>query len=74
MWAANPELTAAEVAQILKDTAANRGVWGPELGYGVVDVAAAVANAAGAPLPAASVKAAARHPSSTKRLSSRRGR
>jgi subtilisin family serine protease len=51
VWAANPSLTAQQVAQILKETASGNGRWTPELGYGVVDVAAAVARAqAGGPL------------------------
>ena len=41
-----PSLTARQVAQILKDTASGHGVWTPELGFGVIDVAAAVARAA----------------------------
>jgi subtilisin family serine protease len=45
VWAANPALTAQQVAQILKETAAGGGRWTPELGFGVVDVAAAVARA-----------------------------
>jgi subtilisin family serine protease len=50
VWAANPSLTAQQVAQILKQTASGGGRWSPELGFGVIDVAAAVARAqAGAP-------------------------
>jgi len=45
VWAANPELRADEVASILEQTASGGGVWTPELGYGVLDVAAAVARA-----------------------------
>jgi subtilisin family serine protease len=45
VWAANPSLTAQQVAQILKQTASGRGQWTPELGFGVVDVAAAVIRA-----------------------------
>jgi subtilisin family serine protease len=47
VWAANPELTAQQVAGILKSTASGRGRWNPQLGYGVIDVAAAVATARG---------------------------
>jgi subtilisin family serine protease len=51
VWAANPALTAAQVAQILKETASGNGRWTPELGFGIVDVAAAVARAqAGGPV------------------------
>jgi subtilisin family serine protease len=50
VWAANPALTAQQVAQILKETASAGGRWTPELGFGVIDVAAAVARAqAGTP-------------------------
>jgi subtilisin family serine protease len=45
VWAANPALTAAQVAQILKETASGGGRWNRDLGYGVVDVAAAVQRA-----------------------------
>jgi subtilisin family serine protease len=45
VWAANPQLTAPEVAQILKETATGAGRWTPDLGFGVIDVAAAVARA-----------------------------
>jgi len=45
VWAANPALTAQQVAQILKQTASGDGRWTPQLGFGVVDVAAAVALA-----------------------------
>jgi subtilisin family serine protease len=45
VWAANPSLTAQQVAQILKETATGAGRWTPELGWGVIDVAAAVARA-----------------------------
>jgi subtilisin family serine protease len=47
VWAANPALTAQEVAGILKATASGGGKWTPGLGYGVIDVAAAVAAASG---------------------------
>src|SRR5207244_6119211 len=47
VWAANPTLTAAQVAETLEETASGLGNWTPELGYGVIDVAAAVARASG---------------------------
>jgi serine protease len=47
VWAANPQLTAQQVAQILKQTASGQGRWTPDLGFGVIDVAAAVALAQG---------------------------
>jgi subtilisin family serine protease len=45
VWAANPDLRANEVAAILKRTASGGGKWSPQLGWGVLDVAAAVARA-----------------------------
>ena len=47
VWAANPGLTARQVSGILKATASGRGRWNPRLGYGVIDVAGAVASARG---------------------------
>jgi subtilisin family serine protease len=49
VWAANPLLTAAQVADVLKQTASGSGAWNPDLGFGVIDVAAAVTNASGRP-------------------------
>ena len=49
VWAANPLLTATQVAGVLKATASAHGKWAPGLGYGVIDVAAAVAAANGVP-------------------------
>lgn len=45
VWGANPRLTARGVARILETTASGRGRWTPQLGFGVVDVAAAVLRA-----------------------------
>jgi subtilisin family serine protease len=45
VWAANPSLSAQQVAETLKATASGNGTWTAELGYGVVNVAAAVALA-----------------------------
>jgi serine protease len=45
VWAANPGLRAIDVARILERTASAAGGWTPELGFGVIDVAAAVARA-----------------------------
>src|SRR5207237_800549 len=50
VWAAKPSLTATQVAGILKATASGGGRWAPGLGYGVIDVAAAVATASGQPV------------------------
>jgi subtilisin family serine protease len=47
VWAANPLLDASGVAQVLKDSASSHGLWTPELGWGVLDVAEAVARATG---------------------------
>jgi subtilisin family serine protease len=46
VMAANPLLGATDVARVLKESA-GKGTWTPELGWGVIDVAAAVALAAG---------------------------
>jgi subtilisin family serine protease len=50
VWAANPALTAQQVAAILKSTASGGNRWNPRLGFGVIDVAAAVAGARGEPI------------------------
>ena len=51
VWAAKPTATAAEVAEILERTASGAGAWNPSLGYGVIDVASAVAAALGTSAP-----------------------
>jgi subtilisin family serine protease len=48
VWGADPALTAQQVAQTLKATASGNGVWTAELGYGVINAAAAVGLARGA--------------------------
>ena len=45
VWEANPALTAREVVQVLQQTASGHGVRTDALGYGVVDIASAVALA-----------------------------
>lgn len=45
IWGANPRLTARDVVAIIEQTASGSGTWTPDLGYGVIDVAAAVARA-----------------------------
>jgi len=45
VWAANPGLSARQVATILKRSASRHGGWTPSLGFGVLDAAAAVALA-----------------------------
>jgi hypothetical protein len=52
VMAANPLLPAADVAQILKESASNKGLWNPSTGFGVLDVAAAVARAQNRPAAA----------------------
>jgi hypothetical protein len=47
VWAANPGLTAQQVADVLKETASGKGRWNSSLGYGVLDVASAVGAATG---------------------------
>jgi subtilisin family serine protease len=47
VWAANPLLDATGVAEILKESASSGGVWTADLGWGVLDVGAAVARASG---------------------------
>jgi serine protease len=51
VWAANPALGAQQVAQLLKATASGHGAWTRDLGFGVIDVAAAVAAATSMQLP-----------------------
>ncbi len=50
VWAASPGLSAQQVAEILKRTASNHGVWNDQTGFGVLDAAAAVQAASSAPL------------------------
>jgi subtilisin family serine protease len=57
VWAANPALSAQQVATILKRTASGNGTWNPDLGFGVLDAGAAVALA---PTIAPAVPAAAK--------------
>ncbi len=45
VWAANPLLSAASVASILTSTASAHGAWSTDLGYGTLDVGAAVTKA-----------------------------
>jgi subtilisin family serine protease len=51
VWAAKPSLSAAQVARILEQTASSARAWSPARGFGVIDVAAAVAVAQGRPIP-----------------------
>jgi subtilisin family serine protease len=61
VWAANPALSAQQVATILKRTASGHGTWNPSVGFGVLDAGAAVVLA---PTIAPAVPAAAKllHP------------
>ena len=45
VWASAPALQASAVARILEQTASGGGSWNPALGFGVIDVARAVAAA-----------------------------
>jgi hypothetical protein len=45
VWRSNPRLTARQVVSILQQTASGHGTRNDEVGYGIVDVAAAVARA-----------------------------
>jgi serine protease len=45
VWGEQPSLGAREVARILEETASGGGAWTPDLGFGVLDVAAAVERA-----------------------------
>jgi serine protease len=51
VWAANPSLDADGVIRILEQTASGAGRWSAGTGYGILDVAAAVARARGVPPP-----------------------
>jgi len=51
VWAANPSLTSDQVVALLEQTADGTGVWNDATGYGVLDVANAVARALGVPPP-----------------------
>jgi serine protease len=48
VWAADPALTPKGVITILEQAASGHGKWNPGTGYGVLDVAAAVARAVAA--------------------------
>jgi subtilisin family serine protease len=68
VWAVNPLLSAQQVAEILKETASGHGSWNRDVGYGIVDAAAAVARAEGMPAPPASVRLAGRRLGESVRL------
>jgi subtilisin family serine protease len=54
VWASNPTLDAAGVVATLEGTAAGQGNWTNDLGFGTIDVAAAVQRATGGPAPTVS--------------------
>jgi subtilisin family serine protease len=60
VWGVNPLLSAAQVAQILKSTATGRGSWNEQTGFGVLDAAAAVAQAGGGAVAAATASTSVR--------------
>jgi subtilisin family serine protease len=45
VWAAAPRMTSRDVIRTLEQSASGRGMWSPELGFGVLDVGRAVALA-----------------------------
>ncbi|MBA3384620.1 MAG: hypothetical protein H0T20_08205 [Actinobacteria bacterium] len=45
VWAANPLLSASDVADYLEGTASGQGRWNARIGYGMLDMGAAVALA-----------------------------
>jgi subtilisin family serine protease len=45
VWAANPQLSPPDVAEVLKQTASGHGSWNQETGYGLLDAGAAVERA-----------------------------
>jgi subtilisin family serine protease len=45
VWAANPLLSASSVASTLTSTASGHGGWSTEIGFGTLDVSAAVTKA-----------------------------
>jgi subtilisin family serine protease len=53
VMAANPDLGPADVARVLKESASGNGAWTPDLGFGVINVGAAVALASGTKAAAA---------------------
>jgi subtilisin family serine protease len=72
VWAANPRLLATDVASILEATASGGGSWNAEVGFGVVDVAAAVERARTAE-PGAPVFAPPRAPARLRVTATRAG-
>jgi subtilisin family serine protease len=71
VWGVDPSRSPAEVIRILERTAAGDGGRSPQLGYGVLDVAAAVARATGEPIPQAPIRAQTAALHVTQRLATR---
>jgi subtilisin family serine protease len=69
VWAANPFLTARQVAETMKQTAGGNGNWDSGLGYGVINVAAAVQKASGGAVKPPSVSIGGRRVGGTVQLS-----
>jgi subtilisin family serine protease len=63
VWAANPSLTARDVARIVEGTATGHGTWSASSGYGDLDVAAAVAAAQDGAVPQLAAKPSVAHAS-----------
>lgn len=51
VWAANPGLDPAGVAATIESTAAGQGIWTNDLGFGAINIAAAVQRASGGTAP-----------------------
>jgi serine protease len=62
VWAAEPALTAPQVAALIERTASGNGSWNSATGYGVLDVVAAVDRALGVPAPSQTRSIAAPRP------------
>ncbi len=66
VWAADPSLTASQVADLVDSAASGRGTWSTELAYGDLDVAAAVQAAIDHAAPLLEPPADALRPASSK--------
>jgi subtilisin family serine protease len=67
VWAANPKLDAAGVAAVLEATASAHGAWTTDLGFGTIDVAAAVQRATDQSIPTVSRPAKVTKPKAQKK-------
>jgi serine protease len=66
VWAANPSLDAAGVAQTIEASASSHGSWTRDLAFGNLDAAAAVQQALGGPPPLVSKPTATPKPKTTR--------